>query len=81
MSGENPRYVAYARAHGRSTAAQLEQDRKDWPGGSMVGFTLWNTGRLRQFNAINPQAFVPSGDGAMLVDHAAYDQHLYEVTA
>lgn len=37
----NPRYVAYATAHGRDPDAQLEHDREAWPGGAMCGFVLW----------------------------------------
>lgn len=37
----NPRYVAYAAAHGREPEDMLEHDREAWPGGQMVGFILW----------------------------------------
>lgn len=37
----NPRYVQYARVHGREPADMLEHDRTAWPGGIMAGFTLW----------------------------------------
>lgn len=37
----NPRYVAYAVAHGREPEDMLEHDRAAWPGGQMVGFMLW----------------------------------------
>ena len=37
----NPRFVAYAKAHGRTPEEQAEQDEKDWPGGCMVGFSQW----------------------------------------
>lgn len=77
----NPRYVAYARAHGRTPEAQLRQDRRDWPGGSMCGYVLWNTSHLRDFSFINRNAFCPSGSGVTLIDHDAYDQYLYEVTS
>lgn len=37
----NPRYVAYATAHGREPEDMLEHDREAWPGGQMVGFMVW----------------------------------------
>ncbi len=37
----NPRYVAYATAHGREPEDMLTHDREAWPGGQMVGFMLW----------------------------------------
>jgi len=41
MSQWNPRFVAYAKAHGRTPEEQAKQDEKDWPGGCMVGFSQW----------------------------------------
>jgi hypothetical protein len=37
----NPRFVWYAKAHGRTPEEQAKQDEKDWPGGCMVGFSQW----------------------------------------
>ena len=37
----NPRFVAYASAHGRTPEAMLEHDTEAWPGGKMCGFILW----------------------------------------
>jgi hypothetical protein len=75
----NPRYVAYALAHGRTVDSMLEHDAKAWPGGKMAGFILWNTARLREFGKAHPEAFVPSGLGATLSDagHPAYDAWLF----
>jgi len=37
----NPRYVSYAKAHGKTPEKMLEHDKKKYPGGSMCGFILW----------------------------------------
>lgn len=68
----NPRYANYARAHGRDPNAQLEQDRLDWPGGSMVGFVLWNNERLREASFAIPAAFFMG----KLTSHVLYDAWL-----
>lgn len=79
MTITNPRYINYARVHGRTPEQQLEQDRKDWPGGVMVGFTQWNKARLLECSHIHPEAFYMGN----LVDHEVYDRWLdqYEVPA
>ena len=68
----NSRYANYARVHGRSPEEQLEQDRKDWPGGVMAGFVLWNSERIVEYSKIHPSAFYYGG----MVDHDAYDAWL-----
>lgn len=73
----NPRYVNYARVHGRTPEEQLAQDRKDWPGGVMVGFTLWNKERLREYSHLDPDAFWCG----VISDHAAYDRWLDNLPA
>lgn len=46
----NPRYVAYAKAHGAADPDEmLERDRETWPGGCMIGFSLWIQERWRVF--------------------------------
>jgi hypothetical protein len=47
----NPRYVAWAKLHGRTPEEQFEVDRNDWPGGCMAGFCLWIQEQARAFDA------------------------------
>lgn len=49
----NPRYVAFARAHGRTPEEQAQFDDTKWPGGCMVGFQLWISQQLREAHAAN----------------------------
>ena len=80
----NPRYMNYARVHGRTPEEQLIQDRLDWPGGSAVGFTQWNNARLGEYAKVNPKAFFVGiltprdhhGGRPKLHDHEAYDAWL-----
>ncbi len=50
MSGEwNPRYVAYAEAHGFDPDTMLAADEVLWPGGKMCGFMVWIGERWREW--------------------------------
>lgn len=73
----NPRYAAYAAAHGRTPEDQLDADRLEWPGGIMCGFVLWNSARLQEARAAMPEAFCFDA----LIDHAAYDSWLADRAA
>lgn len=44
----NPRFVAYAAAHGRTPDAQTAHDDAAYPGGHMAGFILWASERDRE---------------------------------
>jgi len=46
------RYTAYAQAHGRSPEEMLEADMERYPGGKMVGFTLWIQDKWRQWRKL-----------------------------
>ena len=50
----NPRYTAYAAAHGREPAAMLEHDREAHPGGIMGGFVVWMSGRWAAWDKAFP---------------------------
>ena len=69
----NPRYIAYARAHGETPEGMLEADRVTWPGGSMTGFTIWIDGKWREWCAANPSR---SRSALTAADHAAFDAWL-----
>lgn len=70
----NPRFIAYATAHGRTPEAQLEHDRETYPGGSMAGFILWIADRRRAFKARCPEAFV----GDLIRDQEAWTAFLQQ---
>lgn len=72
MAITNPRFINYARAHGRAPEDQLAFDKAQFPGGCMVGFILWNKSRLVDFSKAQPSAFTCGG----LTDHEAYDDWL-----
>jgi len=54
----NPRYVAYAKAHGKTPDAMMEHDRDAWPGGCMCGFILWMSEQEMAFWKACPSAFL-----------------------
>ena len=68
----NARYLAYCKAHGKTSDEMMEHDRLVWPGGVMTGFILWNTEKLRSFRMRHPEAFL----GDSLCDHSSYDTWL-----
>lgn len=77
MSEWNPRYVAYAVAHGQRNPEQMLAD--DWvtyPGGCMAGFMIWIDDRWDEFAAGNGWVRTSSGsrDHCMSEqDHADFD--------
>ena len=73
----NPRYEAYARAHGKTPEAMTQADKAAWPGGSMTGFTLWIGKQLRQFAALHPDKMLDR----TVNDQAAWDEFLNAVAA
>ena len=52
MAGSwNSRYVMYAKVHGNTPDEQLESDKKEYPGGCMVGYGLWIDSMWKEFAA------------------------------
>ena len=66
MTTWNPRYVAYAKAHGKSPEDMISGQK------SMVGFILWIGEQVVAFRNESPGAFV----GTSIRDHAAFDRFL-----
>ena len=54
----NPRYAAYAQAHGRTPDEMMVHDRDKWPGGCMCGFIVWISEQRQGFWEACPAAFV-----------------------
>lgn len=64
-AGMNPRYVAYARVHGKSPKEMLAHDKEAHPGGCMAGFILWISQAKRAYLEKNPvQRHEPNFDNA-----------------
>lgn len=69
-ANNNPLFVVYANARGKTPDEMLVSDRDAWPGGSMCGFILWVRGMKRDFYKLHPEAFMNSVD--TLVDADAF---------
>jgi len=69
MNKWNPIFAAYAAAHGRTPAAQLDHDKEEWPGGCMCGFICWIAEKKAAFFRVCPEAFV---DRHLLYDLTAW---------
>lgn len=78
MTGDDPRYAAYARAHGRTPESMIEHDRAEFPGGCMAGFLAWMSKQKAAFFRESPGSFVDRG---MIGDQAAWTAFLERVGA
>lgn len=72
----NPRYIAYAKAHGETPEGRMETDKRRWPGGCMVGFMLWMSDMKAIFHKQHPEAFMGSSSLDALVDQEAWTAFL-----
>lgn len=75
-AGDNPRYAAYALAHGMTPDAMMEHDRIAYPGGCMCGFVLWMSEQKRAFWEPCPEAFFDRG---RILDQDAWTSFLQSV--
>ena len=76
--GENPRYAAYAQAHGKTPSEMMEHDRAAWPGGCMCGFIVWMSEQKQAFWKVCKSAFL---DRYTIRDQAAWTTFLQSVAA
>ena len=75
MKDWNPKYVAYAKAHGKTPDEMMAHDEAAWPGGVMCGFILWMSKQKQAFLKAHPEAFL---DRWVISDHKAWDAWLKE---
>lgn len=72
MERWNPRYVAYARAHGNTPEYQSALDRERYPGGRMAGYLVWVSANWREWHADTGRGPLP----LTAADHAEFDAWL-----
>lgn len=74
----NPRYLAYARAHGLTPDAMALLDEARYPGGRMAGFQVWMSERWADWRLARGR-----GHDTILsdADHADFDAWLADRSA
>lgn len=51
-TGYQPRYVAYAKAHGKTPDEMMEHDNWHQSGGCMLSYIFWITAHWREWDAL-----------------------------
>ena len=72
----NPRYAAYAKAHGRAPEDMLEHDKERWVGGRMAGYIVWIQERWAEWRELFAPLPGPWGWHATSEDHVRFDEWL-----
>lgn len=75
MTDFQPRYICYARSHGRDPETQLACDRLSFPGGLLTGYSVWISRRWREWETETGHTGTLTG-----ADHKAFDQWLTDRT-
>lgn len=71
------RYIAYARAHGRTPVEQEHYDKLATPAGCMTNYILWINEQIVKFREVCPSAFT----GTHLSDHDAFTSFVGGITS
>lgn len=77
----NPRYVAFAKAHGRTPEQQHLFDDEKWPGGRGIGFSLWISQQKLEAHKANHPSVVKDLNGLHVTEHALWDAWLSRESA
>ena len=80
----NPRYVAYARAHGRTPEEMRAHDADVWPGGRATGFILWISKQWQRWHEERGLTCSPASWKRHILsqqDHDSFDAELAKLGA
>lgn len=73
----NPRYLNYCRVNGiKDPDKMLEVDRERWPGGCMVGFTIWINRKWQEWYSSIGKGGMPLHQQRYFQDHVSFDRWL-----
>lgn len=79
----NPRYVAYATAHGCTPEEMRAVDEERFPGGRTAGFLIWMSQRWQEWAKLRGYRLPASGQRTVLsdADYADFDAWLAGIAA